>query len=305
MIRCILLVLVSTTLFGQVKNPFEIGNRMGVSGDSVVVASQRDDQTERMTDTIKAEYAQNPFDINVTAGSTAVNSNTTDGRGKPISVTKTSTRQEVSGFLLTFLSIILLSVGVLLNRSKFISILKSVYNNNFLRTLSRSTNVQSDLQLFLLYVMAIVNLSLFTLVSIRSDLFSWSQPFDPSFLSILGVFLGIYGVRHLTMWFINWVFPLEYNAISFNYSIAYHNVAIGFFLLPVVLGLQFGPDSGFKVLFYLGIGIVLVVYLMRQFKGGLMALGIKGFNPMYFFLYLCAIEFAPILIGMRVVFNPL
>jgi hypothetical protein len=102
---------------------------------------------------------------------------------------------------------------------------------------------------------------------------------------------------------VSYVFPLNNEGNVHNYSIGVHNMMSSLFLIPVCLGMIFGPEGLINFFIIAGFIFLGVIYLLRQSKGLLMAISIKGFNPIYFFIYLCAVEIAPFLIVFRMIRN--
>lgn len=289
------------TLIGQQTNPFELRQRMDLTSvplDSISEMVQTPTQDAVRGDSLVLE--RNPFEIGRIRDEVQKTELSVSATGRTA-----ASRVNALGILFSTISLILFAIGLLLNRARFYSMFRSVINSNYLKTLMRTTNVSSDLQLFVLYTMALINLALFVYLSIGTGRFELETSIGLGFFTILGIFFSAYLLRHFVLWFLDTIFPVGGSAVSYGYSVAFHNIAAGTVLLPFVLGLQFGPSEGFRWLVFGGLFCFGLIYLLRQFKGGLLALGIKGFNPMYFFLYLCAIEIAPILVGLKVLFNSL
>ena len=80
---------------------------------------------------------------------------------------------------------------------------------------------------------------------------------------------------------------------------------LGVFILPVILAIEFLPGVEYSTFLYVLIGLFLVLYVLRQLKGLLSCFAIRGFNPFYFFIYLCAIEIAPVLVVYKMMIGAL
>ncbi len=294
-----ILICYSHSVLGQPSNPFEIyrnSQKAGIDSSSVSSVTpviQHDDSLKKTV---------NPFELTVkpTSSSEIVSQETKKDDFKP-----SESRVNATSVTFSFFCLILLAIGLGINRSRYFKMIRSVVNSNYLKTLMRSKNLSSDFQLFLLYAMALKSMSLVIYLIVHLEIFQFPGLSKPSYFKILLFLTSLYGVRHIAMWMLEAIFPIGGNAVVFGYSIAYHNVTAGTVMLPFVFALQFGPGSITQWLAFAGIFCFLCIFILRQFKGGLLALGVKGFNPIYFFLYLCAVEIAPILIGIRVVFNSL
>lgn len=199
-----------------------------------------------------------------------------------------------------FLSIVMATFGVSVNRSRFNQLFDSLYNSNTLKSIYRSNPAWFSPQNLLLYTAFIISFSIFIYLLLRpsgtqsSALQWWQIPLAVTFIYIL---------RHITMAVLSYVFPLNNEGNVHNYSIGVHNMMGGLFLIPICLGMIFGPEVMIDFFMIAGFIFLGVIYLLRQTKGLLMALSIKGFNPIYFFIYLCAVEIAPFLIVFRMIRN--
>ena len=77
------------------------------------------------------------------------------------------------------------------------------------------------------------------------------------------------------------------------------NILLAVILIPVNLGLAFGPDAVHGILIFLGVGSLLLLYALRQFRGVVISSDVIAENPFQFFVYLCAIEILPILVLIK------
>lgn len=281
-----LLIIFFTAGLGQSTNPFEIQSRL-TKGKNFGYSDSRD--------SIDQGTSHNPFDITKIGPSQLSDSGLAEKRQKGT--------PSAWMFIVAFLSVVLMTAGVAIDKSRAISIFKSTVNSNFLKTLIKNSSLGRDFQLFLLYILFFTNMATFIYLSIHSGIFNLDIGYQLSWAIIFLFFLLVYVLRHLTMWAIGVIFPLGNSVNNYNYSIAFHNIVIGGILLPIVLSMQFGPENGTLYLYYFGLIVVGAIYFLRQSKGFLLALGLRGFNPIYFFIYLCAIEIGPILLGLRVLFD--
>ncbi len=264
----------------KVKNPFEIRQKR-------TNESRKNDTVESVT---KIQPHNNPFDkksysSNINSIDDIPNRNNNDD----------SKRKLIFG-IITLLGLILLVFGVSLNQPKVQRFFQSLYNTNTLKSLFRNTKTIFELQHIVLYFLFIVNGSLF-LALILDHFFGYTII---QYWLIPLCLLGVYIVRHIIMALISFVFTFSTTVDVYNYSIGTHNIALGIILFPFIIGLQFGAASIQSILIYFGLIIIGVIYLLRQFKGLLLAITIRDFNLIYFFIYLCAVEIAPILVILRI-----
>jgi len=278
----ILLLLVGVT-FSQGNNPFDV---------------QTDESTvEPPAEGVQIDPASldsdNPFSIDPNAAMVAQPQPESDR----IDQSKSSdNRYSTLTMIMSLLSLIMIAFGISSNRLRFQKCLQSVINSNQLKGLKRSDKTYFNIQNILLYLAFFMNLSLF--------LYMGSNRFiDLSFelkwyYVLLGVIL-VYVVRHIVQQIISFTFPFDSASNLHNYSLMIHNIVLGVILLPLLIGLQFGPESLDGTFFFVGLASVTLIYIIRQGKGVLFAMSISGFNIIYFFIYLCAVEIAPVLILLK------
>ena len=278
----ILLLLVGMT-YGQGTNPFDI---------------QSDESIESTAEEVQIDPASldsdNPFSIDPNAA-VAVPSQLEEPEIGDQSKSGEK-RFSTLTMLMTMLSLIMIAFGISSNRLRFQKCLQSVVNSNQLKGLKRSDKTYFNIQNILLYIAFVLNLSLFLYMG-SSRLVDLSFELEWYYV-LLGVIL-VYVVRHLVQQVISFTFPFDSASNLHNYSLMIHNIVLGVILLPLLIGLQFGPESLDGTFFFIGLASVILIYIIRQAKGVLFALSISGFSIMYFFIYLCAVEIAPVLILLK------
>jgi hypothetical protein len=82
---------------------------------------------------------------------------------------------------------------------------------------------------------------------------------------------------------------------EYLFSITVFNRVLGLFLLPVTAIIAFVPFYQPEPLLFTGLGIVMVFYLLSLIRGGKIFLK-KHFSIFYLILYLCTLEFLPLLL---------
>ncbi len=250
----------------------------------------------------------NPFDITgVSPVATAPREETIRDSGfkSPIDLINSSkdgfqdTRLIVLVFVLVMLIILSLAVGM--DRKKFSAIFKSTINSNNLKTLYRETNAWTNGQIVILYT------SFFLIGSFLMWLLSLKH-FGGAAVHLWWIALALvacYMIRHFTIWLLGSVYPLGAVVGQFNYSIMLHNIVLALFLLPVVLAVEFVTGVEVKIYICIALGLFLLAYAFRQVKGIISLVSMRGFNPLYFFIYLCAVEIAPIMVFYKIIVGAL
>ena len=198
-------------------------------------------------------------------------------------------------FIIYIFLFLLAAIAINFNRSYPALLLKATYNQNQLRILFKDAFKGNHMLIFgILYFLFIVNAGIFIYQSFR--LFEVA---DLSlFWSILIVIL-VYLIRHLVLYVMGKVFPMEKEASFFNYTIGIHNLTAGLGLMLINILLSFIDPESAKMLIFSGLGIIIALYAMRQIRGLLNNIPVIVSRKLHFIIYLCAVEIAPWMILIR------
>jgi hypothetical protein len=82
---------------------------------------------------------------------------------------------------------------------------------------------------------------------------------------------------------------------EYIFSITVFNRALGVFLLPVTTIIAFIPIKKVEILLFFGMAIILIFYILSLSRGIKIFLK-KQFSILYLILYLCTLEFLPLLL---------
>ncbi len=316
------LLLLGGILYSQDNNPFDIPQAGDASTDEPITTEIETRLTDPVAstgqsldsstvttslpsisiDSLSINQEPNPFDIGSDALSTETIGESPDqGFTNPIDIGHTmdgeirDTRLVVLIFVLVMF--IILSLAVSLDRKRCGDVFKSMVNSNNMKTLYRETNAWTNGQTVIFY------LSFFLIGSFLIWLLSLKY-FGSDSMHLWWIALALilcYLIRHFTVWLLGTVYPLGPEVGQFNYSIMLHNIVLAIFLLPVVLAVEFVAGIDIKTYVFLAGGIFLLVYAFRQIKGIISMLSMRGFSPLYFFIYLCAVEIAPIMVFYKII----
>lgn len=202
-------------------------------------------------------------------------------------------------------------IFVLLGILSFMSILIAIYPKEigglFKTFMSTSSNFNTQRERVSLFrTESIANYLLFVLgmgtfcFLIPQVLYSDLQfnTFGALILSISGVTV-IYFLKHFQLKVLSFILPFPQEIDSYNTSIANTNKVLGFILVPILFLIANSPINTQIPVLYTSIGLLGLVYLYRTIKGLVTAGSIILFHKFHFFVYLCAVEIAPILILLK------
>lgn len=280
------LILIPVAIHSQTGNPFDIGPSAPSMASDTVLAQE-------------FVPSDNPFDLNPQRPQKAPNRPTNKIAKKNFEPSKKSSNgpSDLITLIYSILMLVALTIGINLNRRRFGTIFKSFINSNHLKNLYKDHRAWTEIQSFVLYGLFFANMTfLISLLNVKL----WDNRL-PSLPTILMIILLTYTVRHLVMWVVAYVYELENPLGLHNYSIGIHNMISGVVVSPFILGFGFISEGQGQFLVYVLLFLLLLIYLSRQVKGLLSGLNMRGFNLFYFFIYLCAIEIAPLLIAWKIV----
>ena len=122
------------------------------------------------------------------------------------------------------------------------------------------------------------------------------------YLSCLSLVIGYFIVKKFIYFLVGILTESKPDVQEYLFCISTHTRVLGLFLLPVTAVIAFVPMTTNEVLFYIGIFIIAVFYLLSLIRGGKIFLK-KHFSISYLILYLCTLEFLPLILLYFIVLN--
>jgi len=115
------------------------------------------------------------------------------------------------------------------------------------------------------------------------------------YLTCLGIVIGYFTAKRVIYSLLGVLTESKQEVQEYLFSITVFNRVLGLFLLPVSATIAFIPLSQVEPLQFAGAGLIGVFYLMSIIRGGKIFLK-KQFSISYLILYLCTLEFLPLLL---------
>jgi hypothetical protein len=319
-------------LSGQVENPFEIKSRMnsgennpGTRDQSIEATSAPQDQVA--LDTLvsqleaspktnepeqllsKDNNSDNPFEINRKKSNGTVEPVVEESRSNEEVKSPSEERPLIEAlpesgdfsesflFWVILLAFLILAVGLSLDRWHITKLFKGILNYNLSNTMMREATGLKNILLAILYLLFIVSAALF--VYLTHKYFTGRVGANYLLYSFAFVFV-IYFIRHLAMHSLYYVFPDLKEALVYSYSIATFNIVAGISLLIPVLLMAYSTKIVVLIALIVGLSILGILYLLRSFRGILIAFKYLNNSPIQFFLYLCAFEIVPLFVVYKI-----
>jgi hypothetical protein len=115
------------------------------------------------------------------------------------------------------------------------------------------------------------------------------------YLACLGIVVGYFTAKRVLYFLIGVLTESKQEVQEYLFSITVFNRALGLFLLPVSAAIAFIPLSQVGLLIFAGLGMIIVFYILSLIRGGKIFLK-KQFSISYLILYLCTLEFLPLIL---------
>ena len=120
------------------------------------------------------------------------------------------------------------------------------------------------------------------------------------YIASFGIILSYFLLKKTIYFILGSVFESVSETSEYLFNIDNFNRTLGLVLFPVVALINYYPANNPLFMVYLGGGIVGIFYIFLL-KRGVYILLKKQFSIFYLFLYLCAVEFLPLLLIYKVV----
>ena len=279
-ITCAYLSVLLVSGQAQTGNPFELGPRPAApTAAAVPVASP----------------PANPFELSAPAGEFIP-------AGVPTPVPPPATEAPVADGderalfgLFVGLSLLLTLVVVLL-RSDLRKCYQAFLNENLLNGLYRTQTGVATPPLQLLHLSFLFSGGFYLLLLVRSV---GAQPFTSvvgSYFACFGLLGAAVALKHLGLFALGRIFPLQKPLGRYSFTIMIFSIILGFGLYPFSALLAFGPETLQEPIKWASFGFVGLLYFFRSARALFNAGALPLQRAFHFFLYLCSIEIAPILL---------
>ncbi|NOZ46214.1 MAG: DUF4271 domain-containing protein [Chlorobi bacterium] len=95
------------------------------------------------------------------------------------------------------------------------------------------------------------------------------------------------------------IFKESEGAAEYLHNVFLYNKTLGVFLIPFVVVIPYVPEPGTVFLLYLGVFTIFLLYFLRLIRG--LTIGFKlNLSIFYLILYLCTLEFFPVMILYKI-----
>lgn len=203
---------------------------------------------------------------------------------------------------------IFILLGLLSLMAIIVAIYKKEVANIFQAFLSTSSsqNGQRDqgglltLERFSSYILFVLGMGTFCFLIPQILLKDFQlNTFGALCLFILGIG-GIYFLKHIQLKILSYILPFRQEIEAYSFILSNTNKALGFIIVPLLFLIAYTPTTGQTMVLYFSFFLLSLIYIYRALKGLATAGSIILFHKFHFFVYLCAVEIAPIVILLKI-----
>lgn len=220
---------------------------------------------------------------------------------KEIFLENSSTQQKIPSWM----------VFILLGQLCFLTLLITVYHKKFrlnframissaaARNVQRETSSMTRMEDFLLYLFFIINMGIFIFLipQIMNQNFQFNE-FNHLLICVSGLFILLL-LKHLQLGVLSVFLPFKHEIAFHNFLISNFNKVVGVVILPFLFMLILLEESHTTLILYFVFCLLSLIYSYMNLLALLNARNVFLFYKFHFFIYLCAVEIAPILILIK------
>lgn len=149
-----------------------------------------------------------------------------------------------------------------------------------------------------LYVLFVVSFSLF--IYQTAAYYGYKEENDVLFFFKLAFLIClVYGLKLLFVRFFGFIFQNQKESGDYSLMIFLFCNILGLFLLPIVVCMAFVKDVSPLIFIYSGLGVFVLLLLIRVLRGVLIGINSIRVSKFYLFLYLCTLEILPFVIMVK------
>ena len=238
--------------------------------------------------------SENPFDI-LRATNVAKDTTKKGEQIAPIPKTEASKTDFLSKGVYTRNFIFWVILGMLIfsmfiipaNRHSIQTAYQSLINDSALRLNYREQLGWGNLSYLALYALFCINAGIFIFLLLGHFGINTGLGQTQTLAMSVGGVIGAYTVKHLILYFISVIFPIDKEIRLYNYIILLSGILMGIVLTPVNIFLAYSPESLSSVFIYVSFGALAIIFSIRLLRSLFVASPYLLSHKFHFFIYLC------------------
>jgi hypothetical protein len=164
----------------------------------------------------------------------------------------------------------------------------------------REQVLQTPLPSLLLNILFVISGGLFGCYLLHYSPIGQGIRFWVLYFLCMAALAAVYLVKFLVLKFVGWVFSISRATDIYIFVVFLVNKMLGIFLLPFLILITFSGQQVREVIITISLAMIFVLWAYRILAGYRPVRNEIKLAPIYFFLYLCAFEIAPLLLIYKV-----
>lgn len=206
-------------------------------------------------------------------------------------------------FAITVANLALLTLLITIFRSVYQKAYRGFLNENMLNQIHREAQSSGALAYYILYGMFVLNAGTFLFLTARYFGASFPWGLWQSWLMCVAGTTALVLAKHAVLTYIGAVFPVRKETGSYQFTMVVFGILLGLILVAANVFIAYGPAEMTGAALYVAFGVTGLVYAFRSLRGLIIANNFLTNHKFHFFLYLCAVEIAPLLVLVKLVQN--
>ncbi len=120
-----------------------------------------------------------------------------------------------------------------------------------------------------------------------------------AYVVLTSLIIALYAIKSILLYLVGAISLTQKTFAEYTHTIFLFNRNLGLALFPVALGMVYISDAVLPFFLYAGMVLVFLTYILQLFRGFQIFIR-EGVSILYWFLYLCALEFLPILLFFKI-----
>jgi hypothetical protein len=221
----------------------------------------------------------------------------TSNQPEPIYISRSPSKDLLTLWII--LSLILIGITRYLFPLRFKENFLASFTGRYFNQLDREGGLMNNWASFFLFLNFLLVFSLLIYLSMEK----WgtipaieNTPFVLIISYILIAITTFYLIKYIIVFFIAWVFKTKPAAESYFLNILLINQTTGIILLPVLVISIYNPGLNLIIPAWI---LLILINLFKMLRGAYLGYKTLDFSAYYLILYLCAIEFAPLILILK------
>jgi len=182
---------------------------------------------------------------------------------------------------------------------------RAVLNENMLNQIYRERETGLFLPYFLLYILFFIQSGTFLFLILRYNETSFGTSPLVLLLGCILLLAILFFLKHLLLAIAGTIFPISKETRVYSFTIMVYSAILGLLLAPANLMIAYAPAE--MIYFLIGACLLMIIglYVVRAFRGLLLANNYLRFHIFHFLLYICTVEIVPVLVLYKMITNQL